>query len=592
MSERFTSKTLISLFRFLREDVTEEDLEELLLVKHPTYIRLKYGLYTKKDPRVGYWPTESVWVKSARAKIAEGFSSRISTLYKHLIPKDHEIISLQRRSADLLLNFAMDYCDENSVKDDTILGRVIADFLECEKIDSAVSGHIRRLDSAEKIFAFLTKTAADHGNVSIKKDPIRFYTFPDLKRRLGISADEAARQIIENDRQLYGDLGLHNTEAAQWAAHMQRHGKNWGFLLNDKDQIVGNFSMTFFTREQEDQFAAGHLIAKAITSESAASEDEDVAIYLMNLSTLKEYAFAESILWERFGDRLLELALNGTYFRGIYCCLFNEDQAPVFTRRGFKHLTSRDGRGEIYHLDLLYALPKSFTRVFPGLSQEYTSRFDTSKIRFGPCPPQGKLTQAQAQQIAGLLYSSDRYILSSVFGSYAEAKVILGNLLTLGSDTVFSPDNLFCAFCGDDDRVIGLILSVKGPINWTAKALREEAFYLGMELKDGLQPVEEKYFPSYAHPDGDILTILDDSVDPLWNSADSWVSAEMMKAFIALYGDKHKMQVHVLQETSSTVVLYRSNGFKSDGSKHKGFTTTGKPPECFHMFRERLNTQR
>lgn len=587
MNEKFTSKMLIKLLELLNTGVSEEDLKDLLLTNSSTYRRLKYGLYTKKDPREGYWPYDGAWTDNARnaaGKILDNGPKKHLAKYADCFPLPEAVTTLKQQAQTVLLRFAKDYQTAHHL-DLAEMKCVITDFLASKGIEKAVTEWTMQLDDLQEICAFLAKTAANHGKTEARKAPIRFFSFPALRNQLGFTSEEAARQILENDRRIFGELGDHTGDILQWSSHMVRHGANWGFLVNENDRIIGNFSMTFLTPSQEQLYRAGRLAGKDLTAESAAStEDEEVAIDLLNLSTLPEYAFAEAVLWERFGDRLLELAMNGTYFRSIYTCLFNEEQKPLFVKRGFRHIGPREGRGDIYNLDLTYDVPKAFSRVFPGLYEEYSSRFDASSLRFGPCPSRGELTPAQAQQIAGRLFSSDRYILSSVFHSYSHAMVLLGNLLLLGNDTIFAPQNIHCAYCGD--RIIGVLLFVKGAVEWSADQLREEAVYLGTTLKDPIKLVESEYFPSYGPADQDTITILDDNIDPLWDSADGRVASGLMADFLGKYGKSYRIQAHVLQETREAIALYRANGFRRVGDPFPGFSTSDEKPVCFLMQRE------
>lgn len=589
MSEKFTSKSLIALLSFLNPEIGDNSLAFLLMVKNHTFTRLKYGLYSKKDPREGYWPNETTWAEKARGLVEELDSRKERSeylapagleQYDSCIPSYAEdVVSLEDHTRQILLRFAEDYQERRGL-DRRGIRDVIAEHLMSGQIDADVIDRVRQLQTLPEICAFLTKTARQKGKTALRHESIHFFSFPGLQKTTGISAEEAARQLlkisgISEEQGDYVDL---------WAAHMSRFGYNWGFVLNEKDRIVGGFAMALLTQEQERLYRDGSLPDSKITAESAASaDDEEIAIDLLCLRALPEYAFSEALLWERFADRLLELARNGICFRSIYTTLTAETQKTLFLKRGFRNLCLRDGGGDVFHLDLMYDVPRAFSGVFPGLYEEYASKFDARKITYAPCPDKEKLTSDQARQLAGLLYSSDRYILSSIFYSYSQAKTLLGNLIKYGNDTVFCPKNLFCAFCGD--RIIGAILFAPAPLTWSVDTLRQEAFYLDTQLKPTDKLVEEVYFPSYQDVSGSTLILLDDSVDPLWNSPDRAIAIGMLKAFIAQYGKKYDMQTHILRETTDEIAVFRSVGFSSDGKIYDGFSPDEKKPPCFHMLR-------
>lgn len=418
---------------------------------------------------------------------------------------------------------------------------------------------------------------------------IQFQTVSQLQER-GLTLQTIVGQILQNDQILFGNIGQHSGFIDQWVSHLQRHPDNWGFLLCKK-RIVGNFSMTLLSSDDEQLFRQGKLAGNDLTAGRAASPvNETLSVDLMNLSILPDYATEDNyrILWTHFGERLQELIKSGATFRTIYTCLFNEQQVGFFTKKGFRHLSAREGRGEIYSLDLTYSIPQAFEGVLDGVYDEYITQYGDDAIRFGPCPSvedTDALTLSQAQQIGDLIYSTDPYIYQAIFNGREEAKVLLAELLMVGTDPVFATKNVYCAFCAD--RVIGLIHFFVGRVEWSPQALMEQAFFCGFSLKDTYKHVENEYFPSYNRENTDTMTLLHVCVDPLWQSSTARLGSRMMKAFLSEYGHRYDMELHVLAETRAALRLYQRSGFKSDGKEHRGFSVTDEKPPCFHMKREK-----
>ena len=405
----------------------------------------------------------------------------------------------------------------------------------------------------------------DNNDYSVE-ETIEMKTYFDLQL-YGLSALDLAKQLIDNDKALFGDIGEHAGSAEQWAQHIRTTPENWGFLcLGDK--IIGNWSCTFLTSDQEAAIRAGSMLGNDFTADRAAnpfsSDDGEVAVHLLNISINEGYQTEEhwSMLWTSFGERLHQLALKGVFYRSISTCAFSEDYEAIFRRWGFDYLTSRVGRGKIYWLDLTYGFPEKFRKVVPniGLNRLYEEHWGAPiTFRQLSSVDAKKLTHQKKLDISTLIFGTDRYIYESMM-SREQSKRILPLVFSSKKDVMFSLDNLFVAEARD--RIIGLILHKKGKLEWSAKYIKQIAEFLGEKLPDSLDDVETKYFTRY-NIDENTRSVINFCVNSNWCTRDRQVGVDLMSAFVESYGSD-KLRLYVLQETLPEMQVYLDSGFVID----------------------------
>lgn len=398
------------------------------------------------------------------------------------------------------------------------------------------------------------------------EETIEMKSYFDLQH-YGLSALDLAKQLLANDKALFGDIGEHAGTAEQWAQHIRTTPENWGFLcLGNK--IIGNWSCTFLTSDQEAAVRAGSMLGNNFTADCAANPlsigDGEVAIHLLNISINEGYQTEKhwSMLWTTFGERLHQLALKGVFYRSISTCAFSKDYEAIFSKWGFDYLISRVGRGKIYWLDLTYGFPEKFRKVLPniGLNRLYEEHWGAPiTFRQLSSADAKKLTQQKKLDISTLVFGTDRYIYDSMM-SREQAKRILPLVFSGKQDVMFNLDNLFVAEARD--RIIGLILHKKGKLEWSAKYIKQIAEFLGEELPDSLANVEAEYFTRY-NIDSNTRSVINFCVNSNWCTRDIQVGIDLMSAFVESYGSD-KLWLYVLQETLPEMQVYLDSGFVID----------------------------
>lgn len=390
---------------------------------------------------------------------------------------------------------------------------------------------------------------------------IEMKTYFDLQH-YGLTALDIAKQLIANDQALYGDIGNHAGSAEQWAQHIRTTPENWCFLCRGT-KIIGNWSCTFLTNDQEASIRAGSMLGSAFTADQATnpltSADGEVAVHLLNISVNEGYQSEThwSMLWTSFGERLHQLAKKGVFYRSISTCIFLSDYKPIFENMGFKYLTSRVGRGDIYWLDLTYEFPEAFRKIMPNtrldlLYEEYWGK----TITFRQLSSNDVLSRQQKLDISTLIFSSDRYVYDAMM-TREQAKRILPLVFAGKKDAMFSLNNLFVAMT--DDRIVGLILSKKGKLNWSSKNFKKAAEFLGEKLPDSLDIVEKEYFTLYDLEN--TRSVINFCINSNWCRWDINVGLNLMSAFVNTYRHDN-MRLYVLRETLREMQVYLGNGFE------------------------------
>lgn len=600
------SIVLCELLKELSTEVTPKTLPYLLAFEpgDTNGNRILYG-EKKKDKHIAHWPDHKKWYKSATALIED---TTCSAYYRTTAAKEglqtlmdccpSDVNDISSLSAQFIKVFNT-VCEKEYEKNTESFKKVILATLKKFDVLEESIRHIEELGSHKEISQYLVNLAQNNKGKPVPKvtemrskksdespkqknstdtsqtssqqsrpilgaDSVQYLTYFDLQH-YGLSALDLAKQLIANDKALFGDIGEHAGTAEQWAQHIRTTPENWGFLcLGDK--IIGNWSCTFLTSDQEAAIRAGSMLGNNFTADCAAnplsSDDGEVAVHLLNISINEGYQTEKhwSMLWTTFGERLHQLALKGVFYRSISTCAFSKDYEAIFRKWGFDYLTSRVGRGEIYWMDLTYGIPGAFQRILPdtSLSELYEAHWG-APITFRQLSNKDckKLSPQQLLDISTLIVGTDRYIYEEAMMTRAQAKRILPLVFSSKKDVMFNLDNLFVAEARG--RIIGLILHKKGRLDWSAQYVKKMAESQGEKLSESIDQVETKYFTRY-NIDGDTRSIINFSVNTNWCTRDIQVGKDLMSAFVECYGTD-RLWLYVLQETLLEMQVYLDSDF-------------------------------
>lgn len=629
-----SSVVLIELLKELSAEVNTKTLPYLLTMDpndvSKALSRLKGG---KKDQNkkeyVAYWPSADGWYLGATEIVkkkeeyifnckCEGLSKlldccpesgdeitslrdRFTLIFDMVFEREYQkdIIKIRKQLTEKLTYYGVSTDEIGTIKSLKSY-KAISKYLVDSAIRNAenkttILNPRRMLDAAkerEKISTQGQKETETNisasGTVSENSsndEVLAYRTYAEL-HQMGLSAEDVANQLIENDKKCFGDIGKHAGTAAQWAKHIEST-ENWGFLCRGTE-IVADWACTFLTSEQEMELRAGSsFYGENLTIDRVATEnatpDGEVAVHLLALSINREYQCQENWmkLWRAFGERLQKLAQNGVYYRSISTCLFrknNEHIVRMFEDMGFNKLRAGAENGEIYWMDLTYSIPEAFQRVLPNTDlRELYEEYWGKTITYRQLTSADRLTDQQLLDVSALIYGTDRYIFEAVFGSREQCRRILPRVFSMKHDKMFNLENLFVAET-EDNRIIGIILHKKGSLNWCSEYVQLAAKLVGVQLPDSVHAAEAEYFTRYNTGE-ETRSVLNFCVNNNWCSRDIRVGKDMMKAFVNAFRTD-RMRLYVLRETLPELDVYLENGFLQLEGTCRGWSANDRPLPC------------
>lgn len=189
-----------------------------------------------------------------------------------------------------------------------------------------------------------------------KDGNVRIATFQDLTA-LGMTALDIAKRLVENDYNLYPGMVVENEgEPEQWAEYLSTYPETFRYLINEKNEIIGNWSFLAVSEEIH-----AEKLAKGELTEETFSIDEtefllfpgDYIGYLLNLSMNEGYNSLHNLnmLLEAFTDQLLAFAQSGIFFKAWYVNVFRKDHEAMYRKMGFRFLMNNKSFGKLYLLE-------------------------------------------------------------------------------------------------------------------------------------------------------------------------------------------------------------------------------------------------
>ena len=195
------------------------------------------------------------------------------------------------------------------------------------------------------------------------KRTTRIATYQDLSD-LGMTALDIAKRLVDNDYHLYSDMVVENEGTPeQWAEYLSTYPDTFRYLLNEKNEIIGNWSFLAVSEEiHVAKLAAGEL------AEESFSLDEteylmfpgDYIGYLLNLSVNIGYNNPANLnmLLTALAEQMLAFAEDGIFFKAWYVNVFRKDHEAMYRRLGFSYLLDNKSFGKVYFMDCSTTQPE------------------------------------------------------------------------------------------------------------------------------------------------------------------------------------------------------------------------------------------
>ena len=197
----------------------------------------------------------------------------------------------------------------------------------------------------------------------------------------------AARQLVQNDMEIFGDIGQNEGAASLWAGFIQAFPETFYCAINGNNEIVGNWSFCAPQKDQliliengqvkESEFKISNMNYINFPSDSGYYDG-----FLLNFSLIMAYRTEENehLLFNSFAHRLLKWAVVGVYFRRIYVNVFTDDQKQLYENLGFTMHCQNVPNGIIYVLDMTKFPQKSIWLRHKQLCESYQKHFSATDV--------------------------------------------------------------------------------------------------------------------------------------------------------------------------------------------------------------------
>ena len=167
-----------------------------------------------------------------------------------------------------------------------------------------------------------------------------------------------AERLVQNDLNVYeGITELNEGSSEQWAEFIENCPDNFSFLVNDNDEIVGNWSLVALNEETYMRAVSGKTVENEFTLDSTEyiCFPGEYNGYLLNMSLNMEYKTLENNLKlvDSFFYRLEYFAKNGIFFKRFCVNVFRRDQQAFYKNFGFIYKCDNREFGKLYEIDLL-----------------------------------------------------------------------------------------------------------------------------------------------------------------------------------------------------------------------------------------------
>lgn len=169
------------------------------------------------------------------------------------------------------------------------------------------------------------------------------------------------------------------------------------------------------------------------------------------------------------------------------------------------------------------------------------------------------------KKVSSLIYDTNPSVYSAMFGDREAALAIMSDVLTNDSDRVFCADN--CYVAAIDERVMGVVLWVRGLVDWDSDSLERIAARRGIDLPNSLSVAAESYFENSAFGSAanDVI-ILGVCTDASYRRLG--IGEALLRSFIGMLEPGSKLRLCVSREDVATISLCRKMGFSVVEDSH------------------------
>lgn len=193
---------------------------------------------------------------------------------------------------------------------------------------------------------------------------------------LGYTSKTVSLQLVENDYINCNGIGLENEGTAmQWETFLQNNSDTFQYLINENNEIVGNWSIVALDESTFEKATNGDLLEVDISVENT----EMICFpgyyngYILVFSLLPEYRITDNynLVIRSFFKQIETYAQNGIFFKQWCINVFGKEVEALIKQLGFTYLTDNKVFGKIYYLNFI-PLPKiPLLQHYPDLINYY-----------------------------------------------------------------------------------------------------------------------------------------------------------------------------------------------------------------------------
>ncbi len=208
-----------------------------------------------------------------------------------------------------------------------------------------------------------------------QKQECRMVKYEELIE-LGYTASSIALQLVENDYINCNGIGQENEGTAeQWEMYLQDNSDTFQYLINSKNEIVGDWSIVALSDEVYAEAEKGELLEADID----VDKTEMICFpgiyngYVLTISALPNYRNTKNynLLVDSFIRQIEEFSENGIFFRAWCMNVFSKEVEMLVRGMGFRYVCDNKVFGKIYTCSFM-PLPKvPLLKKYPKLVENY-----------------------------------------------------------------------------------------------------------------------------------------------------------------------------------------------------------------------------
>lgn len=208
-----------------------------------------------------------------------------------------------------------------------------------------------------------------------EKSSCRMVKFGELIE-LGYTASKIATQLVENDYINCNGIGDENEGTAeQWEEILQSNSDTFQYLINQQNEIIGDWSIVALNEETYELARKGQLHESDIDESNTEliCFPDTYSGYILSISILPQYRTAENfnLLVESFLSQLEEYSEQGIFFKRWCINVFSKEVEALVKRMGFTYQCDNKTFGKIYCCEFI-PLPRiPLLKKHPKLIENY-----------------------------------------------------------------------------------------------------------------------------------------------------------------------------------------------------------------------------